>query len=344
MAIKAINPRVPKFSIETQDFGKVNFSRITGGGLDKLEKANIDNSRVFLNYLISTLGIKEDNTYLKLEEASKLTSDEREQFIKGCLDAHPDWLEKLEQNNIKGDGETNEDYLYRVYQAYYEGFKQSMFKMVNPFKNIFGTQEIVSSKFQRLSRESKTASDLLGESIKTIKAEQLQPHTHSFEFLGKHLETATDIRLGHVVDRLGSIEGLAVRMADTVKSVSDAASQFLLDFEKASNKVNDSSKGAFRLALWAIGISILFPLVQIGISEYKDRGEQVESNQARDMLIKRLDELIVLEKERNATINLQNNENNNTLLDASKNLKDVVKDLSNIKSAADKNLKNTKSD
>jgi hypothetical protein len=342
-----------QFSVVTQAFGKVDFPFLTMGKVKDIEQAKIDNGHDFVTHLISLLGKKADGAELNLDDAKLFTSEERGEFIEKYLNAHPNLTRETKSKIIDRDGrrivtseygeviypqnenETKEDYLHRVYKESNKRFEQSVLKSLEPYKSIFDTyKSVFPNKFQDLFKQSKAASGRLGESISSIELEAPRIPIMNLKTTTdmRFLKTTTDMHFDRVVNRLNNIEELAVRMADTVKSVSDTAAEFLKDFGIASDKVNESSKGASRLALFAILISLVTFFGQIFWSDYKDKIEQKGNNQSRDLIVEKLDRLIFLEKELNKNLEQQDIENNKSLLEASKNMKDAADILSAIKS------------
>ncbi len=84
----------------------------------------------------------------------------------------------------------------------------------------------------------------------------------------------TNEKLSDVVNKLETMEGLTLQMAETVKRARDAVSQFIVDFGVATERADRSSRRAIWIALVAIAVAVLSTIVQIGYSERRTQLEQ----------------------------------------------------------------------
>lgn len=80
----------------------------------------------------------------------------------------------------------------------------------------------------------------------------------------------TNEMLPNVVDRLDSMRALMLQMGETVRTLSQSASEFLVAFGAASDKADRSSRRAILIAMCAVGVT----LAQIGYSEWRSRQDQ----------------------------------------------------------------------
>lgn len=99
------------------------------------------------------------------------------------------------------------------------------------------------------------------------------------------------------MNRLDSMEGLALQMAETVKGVSDSVSQFLVAFGAASDKADRTSRRAIGIAAAAIVVAVVSVLAQVGYSEWRSARDQMSAAAAIDEISSRIEAVAEVQRE-----------------------------------------------
>ena len=331
MAIKALNPDDPDFSIETAAHGCVDILPLTMGRMIELEKTEDDASNTFVDTLIAILGRKSDGTGLTAHDAKKLSDAERDEFANQFLDRNQDlFREQVREKNQDADGQTvisfragdivhkREDgesagaYLTRLFKIRQENLQKQMSHLIKPFENILNAHgNLFTPSFLETFKKSQSASAQLGEMIKRLRIdmpdatgfmehksaidrmqtlESMQPKTQTLNLRPPYNPVNdTNERLSGVLNRLDSMEGLALQMAETVKGVSDSASGLLVIFGAASDNADRSSRRAIMIAVAAIIVAGLSTLAQIGYSEWRTMRDQTSAEVAINRISTEID-------------------------------------------------------
>lgn len=310
MPIPTLKPNEPDFSVDTAALGRIDALPLTVGRVSEIEKAESETSRSFMNTLLVTVGRKNDGMELTEDDVSRLSDAEMDRFAKMILDLNQYLFRERVEEKRKDDegrvvhsvkdggirhkkekGESDSGYLFRLFDMQTALWKERQRSIVAPFQDILKAHKrLFTPSFLDSFNRSRSASAQLGEMIS-----RLRPNVTSEVSLGRIDPTGfddakvpvpdylsnihnpvydTNARLSDVVDVLDSMEGLALQVAETVRSVSDTASQFIVDFGAATEKADRSSRRAIWIAVVAIGVAALSPLVQIGHSEWRTQRDR----------------------------------------------------------------------
>ena len=186
----------------------------------------------------------------------------------------------------KEEGESHSDYLFCLLKLQREELKEQTRRILAPFDSIFkSTKQTFTPPFIEAFTKSRSATAQLGDMIdrmrikipsvfdvsettsalNRLKARSSHPPEPSildFSQMNNPVYN-TNERLSDVVYRLDSMETVALQMAETVNSVSDAASRFLVDFGAATARAGRSSRRMMRIAAVAIVVAVLSTFIQV---------------------------------------------------------------------------------
>ena len=290
---------------------RIDVLPLTIGRMGEIDKTEAETSTSFMNNLIATVGRKIDGTELTDTDVAKLSDADRDKFAKQVLEFNQYLFRErvMEQRNRdeggvvvsirdgdvkhqKEEDESDSDYLFRLFKIQRAKLKEQTDHMLAPFSNMLkANKRRFSPSFLEAFTRSQSATAQLGNMIDRLRvnipgvsAIAATPSALDRPELRVPDSTAirnpfhdTNKRLSDVVDRLDSMEGLALQMAETVKSVSAATSQFLVDFGAATEKADRSSRRAMRIAVAAIAVVVLSTVGQIWYSEWRTRRDRIDT-------------------------------------------------------------------
>ena len=132
-------------------------------------------------------------------------------------------------------------------------------------------ERLFSPAFQEALTSNQTVSAQLGNMINRLRVNH-NPIIEAKE------------RLSDVVNRLNSMEGLSLQMAEMVKSLNDIASQFLVDFTAATKKANRLSMTAIFISTIAFVVTALSMIIS-ELRAIQDQADTVRTISAITSLI-----------------------------------------------------------
>ena len=312
----------PDFFIELGKCGKIYIHRLTVGRLKKLEFGEDTVAHQFVNNLLRIVGRRETGEALGDADIEAISDDEREGFARTFLNHHP-YLKTSEGDLNLDEGQSYSNSLLQAIRLYCA--KSFNFSLPNSIQNLLKAHKsLLTPAFVSAIKTSKRTSSHLDDLIKKMRTDSeysqgaylskgespnlddfapvLKSPTIDFDF-PPLLQSANE-QLGEVVERLNSLETLAVSVAATVQSVSDAATEFLVSFARAAQAADESSRRAIKLALIAIVASVLTSAGQIGYSEWRAGQEAVGTSAAIEIISQRIEEVVRVQTE--ASRNIEN--------------------------------------
>ncbi|MEQ8694493.1 MAG: hypothetical protein RIC85_04095 [Gammaproteobacteria bacterium] len=231
------------------------------------------------------------------------------------------------------DEELSTAYLYRLYKIEDARWQEQMRKLTEPFAATLNAhKKLFNPSFLETFAQSQSASTKLGDMIKSLRPNLPEfgptiPTVKNLDFIrpveGPLPEKPfhglrptpnpihdTNERLSDVVDRLVSMEDLALQMAETVKGVSDSASQFLVSFGAASDNADRTSRRAIFLAATAIIVALLSTLGQIGYSEWRIARDQDATSASIESLSQQIEIVVEAQRQSMGQIGVEINNSN----------------------------------
>jgi hypothetical protein len=106
-----------------------------------------------------------------------------------------------------------------------------------------------------------------------------------------------------VSENIEELGVLGTGMAETVMNVSNAVSQFIVDFQIATKSADKTSRRALFLASAAIVIGVISTLIQIGYSEWRAIRNDEATLVALDAISNRMESIASAQKESSDTFN-----------------------------------------
>ena len=248
--------------------------------------------------------VLESHQYLFRERVREKRSDEA-----GCV------VISFRDGNVKHQREEDESdsaYLFRLFKLQTAELKERARRMMAPFEDMLkANKRMFTPSFLEAFTKSQTATAQLGNMIDRLRVNMpdlsgiaatasaldriKSPDVYRPELRVPDLSNIrnpvhdTNERLSEVVNRLDSMEELALQMAETVKSVSDAASQFIVNFGVATGKADHVSRRAIWIAVTAIVVAALMTIVQIGYSEWRNERDQSDTAMTINAISTRLE-------------------------------------------------------
>ena len=242
-----------------------------------------DFSRMFL----------ENNQYLYRKEVRKEDSDEEGRIVVSFSDGAV--------QHQKNKNESYSDYLFRLFKIQQAEWKEQTRRLMAPFNDTLkANKEIFTPSFVKTLKKSLSATERLGNIIERLRTKtpdilEIEAATSARDLLDgveptRSKQTIAELgaihnpvhdtneRLSDIVNRLDTMETLALQMAETVRLGSDTASQFLVDFGAYSKKSYETSRRAFVIAILAVIVGISSPISHIVYSEMET--EHVETSTA----------------------------------------------------------------
>ena len=218
------------------------------------------------------------------------------------------------------EDESDSAYLFRLFKLQTAELKERARRMMAPFEDMLkANKRMFTPSFLEAFTKSQTATAQLGNMIDRLRVNMpdLSGITATTSALDRIKSSDvyrpelrvpdlsnirnpvydTNERLSEVVNKLDSMEELALQMAETVKSVSDAASQFIVDFGVATGKADRASRRAIWIAVTAVVVAALMTIVQIGYSEWRNERGQSNTETTINSISARIEETAERQRE-----------------------------------------------
>lgn len=315
----------PQFSFETQTFGPLNALHMTVGRMKEINHEST--TQQFIDQLIKAIVRKPDGEALTAEDIGLISLDERESFSNAYIEHHPYLFKERisrtrdedgkriisfqdgEVEHAKKDDESSQEYLHRLTHLQSERLAESVRKTIEPIQKLGSLyKDTFSVPFLDSLAAARTSSMKLENTLKEItrSEREILSTLNDNRLAGINREIPTIENPVHETNRLletvsrclGNLESLGTGVAETVKDVSNAASQFLIDFKIATKAADKTSKRALLLAV----LAILGTAVQIGYSEWRAQRDDASTAAAISEISKQMSDLITAQKEGTQTL------------------------------------------
>jgi hypothetical protein len=330
VAITAVNTDEPEFSVNTKSLGRIDALPLTNGrmeALDGLDGIEGVSSSAFMDSLIVAISRKEDRSELGKDEISRLTESEKNEFAAKFLERNQYLLPEDNTKHPRAEDESDSEFLFRLFKDDQAKQQERMRQLIGPFKNALEAHKnLFTPSFLEAFKNSQSSvaqlQDLakrLGGNIPDLSKlgvatsvdalarpapiERLRPHVPDFSAI-RHPSQDTNERLSEVVDHLDQMGVLAVQTAKTVGDVSKTVSELLITLGAASDKSDRASRRAMKIAISALMVAVLSPLVQIVYSEWRTHQDQTATNAVVTEVADRIDS--VVEAQRDSAKRLSN--------------------------------------
>lgn len=285
----------------------------------------------------------EHNQHLFRERVTKQRQNEEGETVVSFEDG--------EIEHPRQEGETASDYLLRVFKLDLEQQNERMRKMMEPFKNTLAAhKKLFTPSFIESLKKTQSAQARLQDMIK-----QMRPSLPDLAGLGAkgalegsatrpaiHVQTPhtpalkiptnpiydTNSSLREVVDRLEEMNELAFQTAETVGSVSNSATEFLVAFGAASNRADRASRRAIWIAGAAIIIAVVSTAVQIGYAEWRAHQNQIATGQTVNAIITHMEDMVAAQRANTKQLSDRIDENNQAVADSLDRLTTAIGELS----------------
>lgn len=254
----------------------------------------------------------ESYQYLFRERVSEKRTDEAGRVVISFRDG--------DVKHQREEDESDSAYLFRLFKLQTAELKEPARRMMAPFEDMLkANKRMFTPSFLEAFTKSQTATAQLGNMIDRLRVNMpdLSGITATTSALDRIKSSDvyrpelrvpdlsnirnpvydTNERLSEVVNRLDSMEELALQMAETVKSVSDAASQFIVDFGVATGKADGASRRAIWIAVTAVVVAALMTIVQIGYSEWRNERGQSNTETTINSISARIEETAERQRE-----------------------------------------------
>ena len=254
----------------------------------------------------------ESYQYLFRERVSEKRTDEAGRVVISFRDG--------DVKHQREEDESDSAYLFRLFKLQTAELKERARRMMAPFEDMLkANKRMFTPSFLEAFTKSQTATAQLGNMIDRLRVNMpdLSGITATTSALDRIKSSDvyrpelrvpdlsnirnpvydTNERLSEVVNRLDSMEELALQMAETVKSVSDAASQFVVDFGVATGKADRASRRAIWIAVTAVVVAALMTIVQIGYSEWRNERGQSNTETTINSISARIEETAERQRE-----------------------------------------------
>ena len=284
MTINLTDREKPKFFVETKSIGRIGVLPMTTR-MQLVEDIG-ESATDFMRALVTTLGRKADGSHISREEVAELTDDELDKLAvkflaeneylvrergtqrkyRGNETAH---LQEGETEAAKRKGESDCQFISRSFRGYRAERKEEIRKILEPFEDAFEAHgKMFPPAFMHAFTTNQLATAQLQKMIERQR-QDVSPPIRDLK-LPQNPVHDTNEMLPNVVDRLDSMRALMLQMGETVRTLSQSASEFLVAFGAASDKADRSSRRAILIAMCAVGVT----LAQIGYSEWRSRQDQ----------------------------------------------------------------------
>lgn len=331
VAIFALNTNEPEYTIKTESLGRVNILPLTVGRMEALEEIEQASSAEFVASLLTVVGCKEDGNEITQEEAAELTDAEKEDFAEKFLEHNQHlYRKRVTKRRPNEDGETvvsfedgeiehhrqkdetTPDYLQRVFNLDLEQQKERMREMMEPLeKSLAAHKKLFTPSFVNSLKETHSVQARLQDMIKQMRPSlpnlgvtgALEGGAARPAILAQPLHSPdlkipedpihdTNRSLGEVVDRLEEMNELALQTAETVGSVSNSATEFLVAFGAASNSADIASRRAIWIAAAAIVVAVVSTAFQIGYAEWRAYQNQITTDQMVNPIFTHMEDIV----------------------------------------------------
>ena len=252
-----------------------------------------------------------DNDVMKLSDANRIEIAKKVLEFNQCLfresvqekrkDDEGRVIVSAKQSSVKHQKEEDEsdsDYLFRLFKILQAKLKEQTRRMLSPFEDMLkANKRLFSPAFLEAFTRNQLATAQLGnmigrmrvnipgvygDAVTTPKLGRVKTSViYRPELLVKDLSAIrnpihdTNERLSDVVNKLDTMEELALQIAEIVKSLNDSASLLLVNVGAVADKIDRSSRRAICIAVIAIVVVVLSTVVQIGYSEWRAKRDQV---------------------------------------------------------------------
>lgn len=280
------------FSFDTEKIGLVNTHSTNFGMLGKIGKYDFEkgDAKDFVNFLLKIVCKNGNNQELTDEDINKISFEEKETFIKSYIENDGIFYErkhdikdneegqrvvkirKGELKKSKLDSENYHEYLFRIYPEILDDFNKTI---TAPFKRIGDLFKLNTNSFSPAFTESINKSAYSAKQLQGLIERDYSAHNELLYNI-RNLKTPADTtneKLNEVIANLEYINQLGVKTAQTVKDVSDASTQFLVEFKIASDNADKTSRRALFIAVGVGFLTLLSIIVPIGYQEYKSTKE-----------------------------------------------------------------------
>lgn len=284
----------------------------------------------------------EHNQYLFRESVREESRDEKGNLIVSFSEG--DILHHKEKD------ESHSDYLFRLFKIQQAEWKEQARRIMAPFEDMLKVNKrLFTPPFVKALTKSQSATAHLGNTIERLRirtpsildgaggdsardrpnAAEISPSQRSVLDLSAIRNPAHDTneKLTDVVNRLDTMETLAFQMAEIVKRGSDTVSQFLVAFGAASEKADRSSRRAFRIAITAISVAILSPIVHIGYSEWHNQHAQTDTAAAIGIISNRIEMIAEMQRKNMEQTGAELNDSNIAVKESVERLSAVIQAL-----------------
>ena len=287
-------------------------------------------------------GFLDNNQYLFREKILERSDDDDGDVVV----SHREGAVKHERSKDESDS----DYLFRLFKLQQAELKEQTRRIMAPLQDTLKFKtSLFTPSFLEALRKTHTATSQLGRMVHRMRVQlpdtsrlglsrsTLGPSTSPTDF-GPKLQIPslspipnpahdTNERLADVVDRLDSMESLALQTAETVMSVDAAASQFLVAFAKASEKQERSSRRMIWIGGSGIVVAILISLGNVAYSEWRALRSQANTAAAITTVSDHIEAVAEAQRESFAQIGADLNRGNTVTVNSLDRLSTAVQDL-----------------
>jgi len=237
-----------------------------------------------------------------------------------------------------------------VFKLDLEKQNERMRKMMEPFENTLAAhKKLFTPSFVESLKETQSAQARLQDMIK-----QMRPSLPELAGLGAKgaLEGAaarpeihvqpphipdlklpenpiydTNRSLREVVDRLDEMNELAFQTAETVGSVSNSATEFLVAFGAASDSADRASRRAIWIAAAAIIVAVVSTAVQIGYAEWRAHQNQIATDLTVNAIVTHMEDMVSAQRANTQQLSDRLDEDNQAIADSLDRLSTAIGDL-----------------
>ena len=282
------------------------------------------------------------NQYLFRKRVPENRRDDEERVVSSSRDG--------DVKHQKEEDESDSEYLFRLFKIQKAVFDEQTRRILAPFEDMLkANKTLFSPSFLEAFTRSQSATAQLGNMIDRMRIKRPDvygnaatmaelDHVETHDIFRPELRVSdlsairnpihdTNERLSDVVDRLDSMEGLALQMAGTVKSVSDAASQFLVAFGAATEQADRSSRRAIGIAVAAIVVVVISTLVLIGHAEWRAQRDNVNAATTINAISSQIESNREMQRENMARIEAELNKGNGAVMKSFDRLSSAFENL-----------------
>ena len=284
----------------------------------------------------------DNNQYLFREKVLERSQDDDGDFVA----SHREGAVKHERSKDESDS----DYLFRLFKLQQAEMKEQARRIMAPLQDTLKLKtSLFTPSFLEALRKTHTATSQLGKMVDRMRVQlpdtsrlgfsrsTLGPSTSPTD-LGPKLQIPslppirnpahdTNERLADVVNRLDSMESLALQTAETVMSVDAAASQFLVAFSKASDKHERSSRRMTWIGGSGIVVAILISLGNVAYSERRALRSQANTAAAITTISDHIEAVAEAQRESMGQIGADLNKGNTATTNSLDRLSTAIQDL-----------------